>query len=265
MSVDKNDSKPKAKVTTSITKIEPDKITIKGYNQNDLIDKLSYPEMVYLLLKGELANEKDLKIFNHILVSFADHGLTPPSTQTARLIGTSGSPLNVCLSGAFLSFGKYHAGAIEGAMDLFQNSIKSMDSVDDEAINKMAIDIVNHFKNNKKNIPGFGHRYHKEDPRASKILSLAIEEGFVSNHTKLAIAIEEQLQEKNVKMNIDGINGAILSDMGFSSEAGFGIFMIGRIPGLIAHVIEQSNNGEIFKKLFDFDEISYIGEENKEL
>lgn len=50
--------------------------------------------MVFLLLKGRLPSIKEGKLFNHVLVSFCDHGATPPSTQTARLVASSGSPLN---------------------------------------------------------------------------------------------------------------------------------------------------------------------------
>ena len=54
--------------------------------------------------------KKESKIFSHVLVSFSDHGVTPPSTQAARIIASSGSPLNDAVAGGLLSFGKSHAG-----------------------------------------------------------------------------------------------------------------------------------------------------------
>ena len=69
---------------TAISKVEKDKIITRGYNQRDLIDKIRFSDMVYLLLKGRLPSIKEGKIFNHVLVSFCDHGATPPSTQTER-------------------------------------------------------------------------------------------------------------------------------------------------------------------------------------
>ena len=77
---------------TAISKVEPDKIITRGYNQRDLIEKIRYSDMVFLLLKGRLPSIKEGKLFNHVLVSFCDHGATPPSTQTARLVASSGSP-----------------------------------------------------------------------------------------------------------------------------------------------------------------------------
>ncbi|KZX15575.1 citrate synthase [Methanobrevibacter cuticularis] len=253
-----------SKLRTGITKVEPNKLITRGYSQEDLISKLSYSEMVYLLLKGEIPSKKVAKMFNHVLVSFCDHGVTPPSTQTARLVASSGSPLNVALSGGLLSFGKNHAGAIEKSMELFQSSIENSEDIEDNEINKIASFIVENSLNNKKKIPGFGHRYHNEDPRRTAILKLAFKEELIGTHIKLALAIENLLMEKkNVKMNIDGANAAILSDMGFAPQDGTGIFIIGRLPGLIAHINEEVNEEAEFRKFCDIDDIFYHGNKNR--
>ena len=180
---------------TAISKVEPDKITTRGYNQKDLIEKIRYGDMVFLLLKGRLPSPQEGKLFNHVLVSFCDHGATPPSTQTARLVASSGSPLNVAVAGALLSFGHKHAGAIEKTMELYQSKIDSLmltgdADIDNTQIASLAIDIYSEYTSNNKNIPGFGHRYHNVDPRASKLIDLVIKEGCVGPHTKLALAIE---------------------------------------------------------------------------
>ena len=57
------------------------------------------------------------------------------------------------------------------------------------------------------------------------------------------------MNEKGIKMNIDGANAAILSDMGFDWRLGCGMFIIGRIPGILAHVIEEISNEESFRKI----------------
>ena len=94
---------------TAITKVEPNKIITRGYNQEDLIENLSFAEMIYLMFMGKLPTKKEGELLNHILVSFCDHGITPPSTQTARIITSSGSPLNNAVAGGLLSFGYHHA------------------------------------------------------------------------------------------------------------------------------------------------------------
>ncbi len=106
--------------------------------------------MVFLLLKGRLPSIKEGKLFNHVLVSFCDHGATPPSTQTARLVASSGSPLNAAVAGALLSFGHKHAGAIEKTMELYQSKIDSLMltgdvDIDNKQIASLAIDLYNEY------------------------------------------------------------------------------------------------------------------------
>ena len=194
--------------------------------------------MVFLLLKSRLPSIKEGKIFNKVLVSFCDHGATPPSTQTARLVASSASPMNSAVAGALLSFGHKHAGAIEKAMELYQSRINSLVLSDDSdfdntQIASLAIDICNEYISQDKKIPGFGHRYHNVDPRADKLMEIVIREGFVGPHIKLALALEGLVHErKNIRLNVDGANAAILSDLGFSPDLGLGVFIIGRIPGI---------------------------------
>lgn len=251
------------RIKTSISRVETDKIVTRGYNQRDLIEKIRYADMVFLLLKGRLPTIKESKVFNHVLVSFCDHGVTPPSTQTARLVTSSGSPLNSAVAGALLSFGHKHAGAIEKTMELYQSKISSAyitedSDIDNKQIAALAIDIYNEYVLKDRKVPGFGHRYHNVDPRADKLMELVINEGFVGPHIKLALAVEDLLyQKKQIRLNVDGANAAILSDLGFTPELGLGVFMIGRVPGIIAHAYEERTEGEEFRKFCDLEDIEY--------
>lgn len=248
---------------TAISRVERDKIVTRGYNQKDLIEKIRYSDMVYLLLKGRLPSVREGKLFNHVLVSFCDHGVTPPSTQTARLITSSGSPVNSAIAGALLSFGHKHAGAIQQSMELYQSSISSLHLIEDSGIDNkliagLAIDIVSEYLGENKKIPGFGHRYHKVDPRAEKLMELAITEGLIGPHVKLALAIEDLLFErKKIRLNVDGANAAILSDLGFDPELGLGVFIVGRVPGILAHIREEKMDEKEFRRFCDLDDVVY--------
>lgn len=250
---------------TSISKVEKDKIITRGYNQRDLIEKIRYSDMIYLLLKGRLPSIKEGRIFNHVLVSFCDHGVTPPSTQTARLVASSGSPINSAVAGALLSFGHKHAGAIQKTMELYQSKINSLylteDSIlDNKQIASLAIDIYNEYVFGDEKLPGFGHRYHNVDPRADKLMDIVIKEGFVGPHIKLALALEDLIyQKKRIRLNVDGANAAILSDLAFTPEMGLGVFIIGRVPGIIAHINEENMEEDEFRKFCDLDDIEYYG------
>ena len=241
---------------TSITKVEPNKLTTRGYLQEDLIGNISFAEMIHLLIKGKLPSKKEAQMLGAVLVSFCDHGVTPPSTQAARIMASTGSPLHACMAGGLLAFGKNHAGAIEHAMKILQDGIEKAEN----DIYEIAGEIVDHFLKSSQKICGFGHRYHNEDPRAPRLMELAKKYGCFGKHSELATSIENIIfKEKGIRMNIDGANAAILSDMGFNWTVGSGIFMIGRLPGILAHVNEEKTRESPFRKFFEIDEIYYDG------
>ena len=66
-------------------------------------------------------------------------------------------------------------------------------------------------------------------------------------------------QNKNIRLNVDGANAAILSDLGFDPELGLGVFIIGRIPGIIAHIHEENIDEDEFRKFCDLDNVDYKG------
>ncbi|NYB53123.1 MAG: citryl-CoA lyase [Methanobacteriaceae archaeon] len=241
---------------TSITKVEPNRLVTQGYPQEELIGNISFPEMIHLLIKGVLPTKNQEKMLQAILVSFCDHGITPPSTQSARLMASAGSPVNACLAGGILAFGENHAGAIELAMKMLQEGIESS-KTNEFSIKETAHNLVNQYSEQNKKIPGFGHRYHKEDPRAPRLIELSKEYNCFGEHAELAMNIQDILsKEKGIKMNIDGANAALLSDMGFDWRVGCGLFIVGRVPGLLAHIQEEKTQEKPFRKLMDVDEIA---------
>ncbi|MDO9044204.1 MAG: citryl-CoA lyase [Methanobacteriaceae archaeon] len=245
---------------TAITKVEPNRLLTRGHLQEDLIGNTSFAEMIYLLINGEEPSKNESKMLEAILVSFCDHGVTPPSTQSARLMASAGSPMHACLAGALLAFGENHAGAIEKSMQVLQEGINKTRS--DMDIDSMAEIMFDYFMKREEKIPGFGHRYHDEDPRAPRLMELAQEYECLGRHSELALALENLLFEsKGIRMNIDGANAGILSDLGFDWRLGSGMFMIGRLPGIMAHVHEEVTRESPFRKVFEMDEIYYDGKE----
>lgn len=242
---------------TAITLIEKNHIKTRGYPLEELIGNVSFPDIIFLLLMGELPSRAQSKMLDAILVSFCDHGLTPPSTQVARLTTSTGTPLNASVAAGLLAFGENHAGAMEKAMKLFQETIKLCKSQED--IPLLAEKLVEEHLKNREKIPGYGHRYHHRDPRATRILKVAEKLKCTGPHTQLAKEIEKTLHKtKKIHLNIDGANAAILSDLGFHHNIGTGIFIIGRLPGLIAHINEEKQE-KPFRKTLNLEEIQYHG------
>jgi citrate synthase len=77
-----------------ITKIEPNKVALRGYRIDELMGRLPFGHVVYLALKGELPTEAQGRAMDAILVSSVDHGATPPSVLAARTVASGGAPLS---------------------------------------------------------------------------------------------------------------------------------------------------------------------------
>ncbi len=232
---------------------------VRGYKLEDLIGNLTFTEAIYLVLKGELPNEKETKMLDAIFTSIVEHSIAPPSVIAARAVASGGNPMNVAVGAGVLAFGEAHGGALEGAMKFLQDNVDR----DPE-------EVVKEYLENKKRIPGYGHRYYKEyDPRTRKLMELAKEIGFYGKYCRFAEEVEkaiEKLKGKKLVLNIDGAIAAITSEMGFDWRLGKGFFIIGRIPGLVAHVYEELTMEKPFSKRLDEDkEVEYLGPQPREL
>ena len=98
---------------TALTCIEPNKILVRGYPLDEIMGRLTFGEAIYLLLVGEIPSPSMGRLMEALLVSFIDHGATPPSTLAARNTATTGAPLRACVAAGVLGFGRYHGGDIE--------------------------------------------------------------------------------------------------------------------------------------------------------
>jgi citrate synthase len=226
---------------TAITKIEPNKITVRGYELSTLIGKASYAQMVYLLLKGEMPDERTAKMIEAILVSSVDHGVTPPSCLAARTVASCGAPLSTALAAGVMSISRHHGGAIEDSMKMFYDA-KARLAEGTSSATQLASKLIDAAKEAGKRLPGFGHRIHTDDPRTRTLLRLARNLGLAGKAQEIAEAIEKTFAERGraLPLNVDGAIAAILCDLGFPAEIGNAFFIISRLPGLVAHVQEET-------------------------
>lgn len=226
---------------TAITKIEPNKVILRGYRIDELMGQITFAQAVFLAIKGELPSEKEARMIDAMLVSSIDHGVTPPSCLAARTIASAGSPLNAALAGGILAISKHHGGAIEDSMKMIQEAVqRKMEPNKTEE--EMAAIILKEYKEKNKRLPGFGHRIHTKDPRTIKLFQIATDLGIAGEHVGMAKAIEDAVEQdsgKKLPINVDGAIAALLCEMEFPSELANGFFMLARLPGLVAHVYEE--------------------------
>jgi citrate synthase len=251
---------------SAITKVEPNKLSIRGYALESLIGNASYAQMVYLLLKGEMPSENIGKMIEAILVSSVDHGTTPPSVLSALTVASTGAPLNASVAAGILSISKFHGGAIEDCM-LLLRSAKDIQKEKNFSPEKATKQIIQNYKADKKRLSGFGHRLHTNDPRTHKLFALAEELEIAGDYCKLANTFVMQLKEntgKDLPLNVDGAIAALLCEMDFDPILANGFFMIARVPGLIAHIYEEKTRQKPMRKIHPTD-VTYDGPENRSL
>ena len=227
---------------TALTSIAPNTILIRGYPVDEMMGRLSFADAVYLLLMGELPTPAIGRMLNAVLVSSLDHGVTPPSTLAARNVATSGAPLKDCVAAGILAFGRHHGGDIESCMKFLDGGLTLVRS--GKTLQQAAESLVEDCLREGQTPPGFGHRFHTRDPRAARLFQMALELELEGEHVRMIRAAERALDARqeqlgHLPVNVDGAIAAISADLGFEYELGNAIFLISRLPGLIAHAHEE--------------------------
>jgi citrate synthase len=226
---------------TEITQVEPNKILLRGYPIDELAGRVSFSHAIFLAIKGRLPTENEAKMIDAILVSSIDHGVTPPSCLAARAIASTGSSLKAAVAGGILAISRLHGGAIEESMTLFQHAVDTMLQIGRPAL-AIADDVIKEYLQMNRRLPGYGHRYHNKDPRTLRLFALSTSLGMAGDFVEMARAIESQIEialGKRLPINVDGAIAALLCEMGFPARAANGFFIMARVPGLIAHVLEE--------------------------
>ena len=243
----------KAKWTTSVTQIEPNRVAVRGHDIAGLMGKVSFGAAVYLILRGTLPDERVGRLMDAVLVSSIDHGATPPSTLAARTVASTGASLSQSVAAGILSINKHHGGAIEDAARFLGGLIASA-AERGEMLDQAAQREVGAIKASGARVSGFGHRVHTKDPRTTRLFELAAEAGLGAEgrtHIAAARAVERAFAAlgRPLPINVDGALGAILMDLGFDPRVMNGLFMIARVPGLVAHVTEEQTRERPMRRI----------------
>src|SRR5947199_627305 len=235
---------------TAITRVEPNKVAVRGYNIAELMGQVSFGSAVYLILTGELPSPAVARLMDAILVSSIDHGATPPSALAARTVASTGATLSAAVAAGIMSINRHHGGAIEDCARQLK-AIADRATRESISIEEAATRTLAHMRETGERMSGFGHRVHTKDPRTARLFELAREAGIDGVHMKAARAVEKSFAEakKALPINVDGAIGAILADLGLNPTAFNGIFIIARMSGLVAPVSEEQSREKPIRRI----------------
>ena len=226
------------KLKSRLGRSTTDQIFVRGHDlAADLIGKVSLGDVAFLELKGRLPSTQESVMFNALVVTLVEHGLTP-STIAARLT-YFGAPeaLQAAVAAGLLGMGDRFGGSIEQAARTLQEAPPDGD------LRQIARQIVESHRASKQVIPGIGHPVHKPaDPRATRLFVLASENSLSGRHVELMQLIAEEATSaygRDLPVNATGAIAAIATEMEFPWRITRGLAVMARAIGLVAHVQEE--------------------------
>jgi citrate synthase len=227
---------------TAIVDAGPDHIRVRGHDVLELMKQATFTDLVFLLHHERLPSAAERRLLDAILIGVADHGAGAPSCAAARLAasGNRQSP-SAAIAAGVLTIGDEHGGAGSGCMELIEAGLAEARQ-SGAALETVAARIVDEAKTAKQRLPGFGHRVHSTiDPRVAVLFGLAADAGLAGDGVRFARALEAAVRDriKPIPLNIDGALAAILVDLAFPPMVGKLMFIVGRVAGVSAEVLEE--------------------------
>jgi citrate synthase len=254
MTAGRNSKTPEDWWSTSIIDMKPGMIRYRGYAVEELIGRVGFVEMVYLMTRGELPHPAAARLLEAALVAAVDHGPQAPSIAAARMAITCGVGINNAMASAINMLGDVHGGAGEQCVQFYNavhDRLGEQPLSDRRLAEAVAAEIKALADAGTSHVPGFGHRFHPRDPRAPRLLELvdaAAANGAVSGRfAAIGRAVEAQLAARKgrpIPMNIDGATGVVFAELGFPPPLCRGLFVLSRSVGALAHAFEEMQSGE---------------------
>jgi citrate synthase len=237
---------------TSISDVKPNAIRLRGYAVEDLIGRIGFIDMLWLLVRGELPDRRQVALLEAAMLGGVDHGPHAPSIAVARMAATCGLDMNSVIAEGIGVLGDVHGGAISQSMELIQALVSEGAPTGDLAAFGAAV--LQRARAYGGYVPGFGHRFHTRDPRSPRLLAIAreaVKDGVIEGrYIDMAARVEEAItlaKGRTIPMNVDAAAGAVYLELGFEPAMGRALLVLSRSLGIIAHAREQMGRAERIK------------------
>ena len=226
---------------TGITDYDDTHIWFYGHDVTSLMKQATFTDTVFLLHSGRLPTVDERRVIDAILVASADHGPGSPSAAAMRTIATGNRVApEAAIAGGILAIGDAHGGAGFACMELIARGVE-MSKREKLTLDAAAHALVGEAKAAGKRLPGIGHRTHSTDPRVEVLFTMMRDAKLAGAGVEFIVALEKAVAGsiKALPINVDGAIAAVLYDFGFPPVMGKLIFIIGRMAGLSAQLVEE--------------------------
>lgn len=224
-----------------------DRISVRGLDlPNDIMGKLNLGDFAFLEIKGRVPTPQESVVFNAMLATLVEHGMTP-MVIAARLtyLGAPES-LQAAVAAGLCGMGTTFAGTAEGSARILQEALAAPDAAKD--LPALAKKIVAEHVAAKKTIPGVGHNLHKPiDPRTSRLFELAEQNDLSGRYVELMRLVSAEAERAlgkpgRLPVNATGALGALASELDIPWRLCRGLAVIGRAVGIVGHLAEELRN-----------------------
>lgn len=241
---------PKPLVRSDIAYSTPDRIVVRGKDlPNEVLGHMNLGDFAYLQLTGKAATPQQSAMFNAILITLVEHGMTPSAIAARMTYAGAPESLQAAVAAGLCGLGSVFVGSMEGACRMLAEALPYGSTCDD--LEKLAVDTVAAWRARGAALPGLGHPLHKPiDPRTPRLFELAAQNGLSGDYVKLMQLIgaeAERVTGKSLPINATGAIGAICCEFGFPWRIVRGFGVMARAIGLVGHLLEEGERPMSFE------------------
>ena len=212
-----------------------------GHDVTVLMKDATFADVVFLLHRGRLPLEPERRVIDAILIASADHGPGSPSAAAMRTVasGNRVAP-EAAIAAGILAIGDAHGGAGLACLELITRGVELVNK-HGLSMDAAALRIVEEQTAAGRRLPGLGHRAHTTDPRTAVLFGLMQDAKLAGAGVEFLRALEKAAAGaiKPLPINVVGAIAAVLYDLGFPPVMGKLMFIMGRVSGLSAQLVEE--------------------------
>ncbi|WP_434660377.1 citryl-CoA lyase [Paraburkholderia sp. A3BS-1L] len=241
---------PKPLVRSDIAFSTPDRIVVRGKSLPDeVLGHMNLGDFAFLQLTGKTATPQQSAMFNAIVITLVEHGMTPSAIAARMTYAGAPESLQAAVAAGLCGLGSVFVGSMEGACRMLSEALPYGTPCHD--LERLAVDTVAAWRARGTPIPGLGHPLHKPiDPRTPRLFELAAQNGLSGEYVKLMQLIgaeAERAAGKSLPINATGAIGAICCEFGFPWRIVRGFGVMARAIGLVGHLLEEGERPMSFE------------------
>ena len=222
-----------------------DRIVVRGRDlPGEILGKLNLGDMAFLELTGRTPSENESRLFNALVVTLVEHGVTPSALATRLTYLGAPEAMQAAVAAGLCGLGSVFVGSTEGCARMLWKALPDPTANADLPV--LAARIVDEHRARDAIVPGLGHPIHKPiDPRVPRLFEIARETGFHGKYVELIQLVQaeaERVGKRSLPLNATGAIGALGCEMGLDWKVLRGLGVMARAIGLVGHILEESRD-----------------------